>query len=63
LTKTFAEEVKLILKTWLNQTWNFANEAEPILRTYKTDHKQSRRKELAPKWLDQKLHRIITSDN
>ena len=29
-TKTFAEEISLILKTWLNQNCNFANEAEPI---------------------------------
>ena len=39
LTKTFAEENKPILKTWLTQTWNYANEAEPILRTYKSNHK------------------------
>ena len=30
-TKTLAEEITLILKTWFDQTWNFANEAEPIL--------------------------------
>ena len=29
-TKTFTEEIKPILKTWLNQTRNFANETEPI---------------------------------
>ena len=29
-TRTFTEENKPILKTWLSRTWNFANEAEPI---------------------------------
>ena len=37
-TKTFSEEISLVLKTWFSQTWNFANEAEPILRTYKINH-------------------------
>ena len=62
-TQTFAEKINLILKTWLNQTWNFANETEPILEAYKINQEYSRRKEPAPKWLDQKTRQIITSDN
>ena len=62
-TQTFAEKINLILKAWLNQTWNFANETESILEAYKINQECSRRKEPAPKWFDQKTRQIITSDN
>jgi len=49
------------MKTFSTKT--LTKEIEPILKTYKINHEQSRRKELLPNWLDQKKRQIITSQN
>ena len=56
--------LKDLLTKWkLFFTKSLDQKNEPILKTYKTKHEQSRRKEPAPTWLDRKTRWIITSHN
>ncbi len=70
LAKTFAEEIKPILKTWFSQTWNFANKTEPILETLqnqprtKAEEKNLRRSDLTKNMLKnhkRQLTRTLTN--
>ena len=75
--QNMTKEITLTLKTWHNQNWTpptkptqFAKcnspetlleKDEPILRTYTTNHEQSRRNETKPNWHNQKVRWLTTS--